>query len=73
VVKPEPAAFELTLARLGVAPEEAVFVDDTTGHVEAARSLGLHGIHFTTAEALARELEDLLASQGRDVSSRTDR
>jgi len=73
VVKPEPAAFELTLARLGVAPEEAAFVDDTTGHVEAARSLGLHGIHFTTAEALARELEDLLASQGRDVSSRTDR
>jgi HAD superfamily hydrolase (TIGR01509 family) len=54
----------LTLERLGVAPEEAVFIDDTPGHVEAARALGLHGIHFTTAEALAGQLDDLLASQG---------
>ncbi len=63
VVKPDPAAFEWTLERLGVAPEEAVFIDDTLGHVEAAQALGLHGIHFTTAEALARQLEDLLGSQ----------
>jgi len=64
VIKPNPAAFALTLERLGVAPEEAVFIDDTPGHVEAARALGLHGIHFTTAEALADQLDDLLASQG---------
>jgi epoxide hydrolase-like predicted phosphatase len=64
VTKPDPAAFALTLKRLGVAPEEAVFIDDTPGHVEAARALGLHGIHFTTAEALADQLDDLLASQG---------
>jgi putative hydrolase of the HAD superfamily len=63
VVKPDPAAFEWTLKRLGVAPEEAVFIDDTLGHVEAARALGLHGIHFTTAEELARRLEDLFGSQ----------
>ncbi len=63
VVKPDPAAFELALARLGVTPEEAVFIDDTPGHVEAARALGLHGIHFTTTEALARQLDELLASQ----------
>jgi putative hydrolase of the HAD superfamily len=62
VAKPEPRAFELTLERLGVAPGEAVFVDDTLGHVEAARALGLHGIHFTTAQALSRELDCLLAS-----------
>jgi len=60
VVKPDPAAFRLVLARLDVALEEAVFVDDTIGHVEAARRLGLYGIHFTTAEALARELDELL-------------
>lgn len=63
VAKPDPAIFELTLARLDVVPEEAVFVDDTWGHVEAAHALGIHGIHFTTAEALARELHDLLAGQ----------
>ena len=60
VVKPDPAIFELALERLDVAPEEAVFVDDYPGHVEAARSLGLHAIHFTTAQALESELGDLL-------------
>lgn len=61
VIKPDPAAFEITLERLGVAPEEAVFIDDTARHVEAARKLGVHGILFTTAEALTDELGGLFA------------
>lgn len=61
VAKPDPAIYRRTLARLGVAPGEAVFIDDTLGHVNAARALGLHGLHFTTAEVLAGELNDLLA------------
>jgi putative hydrolase of the HAD superfamily len=60
LVKPDPAIFRLTLERLEVAPEEAVFIDDTLGHVEAARSLGLHGVRFTTAQALESELAGLL-------------
>ncbi|UCG12922.1 MAG: HAD family phosphatase [Deltaproteobacteria bacterium] len=63
LAKPNPAAFEVTLERLGVEAEEAVFIDDTLEHVEAARKLGLHGIHFTTAEDLREELKDLLALQ----------
>jgi len=69
VVKPDPAAFRITLERLGVSPEEAVFIDDTPGHVEAAQALGLHGIVFTDASALERELETLLGGQGVQVSS----
>ena len=61
VAKPDPVAFERTLERLGVAPEEAVFIDDSPRHVTAARALGVHAIHFTTAEALASQLHDLLA------------
>ena len=60
VVKPESAAFEITLQRLAVAPEEAVFIDDTEEHEVASRKLGLHGIIFTTAEKLENELVDLL-------------
>lgn len=60
VVKPETAAFKITLQRLGVEPNEAVFIDDTMEHVEASRKLGLHGILFTTAEALEKELDGLL-------------
>jgi putative hydrolase of the HAD superfamily len=63
VAKPDPAIFERTLARLGVTPQEAIFIDDSLGHVEAARALGLHAIHFTTSEALANELDRLLKEQ----------
>ena len=60
IAKPDTKAFELTLERLGVKPDEAVFVDDTREHVEAARKLGLQGILFTTAEKLEEELDLLL-------------
>ncbi len=63
VVKPEPAAFGLVLRRLGVEAEEAIFIDDTLGHVRAAREMGLHGIHFSTAQALASDLDKVLSGR----------
>ncbi len=58
--KPDPEIFRLTCERLGVAPEAAVFLDDTRRHVEAARSVGLHAILVRDPlEALA-ELDALL-------------
>jgi putative hydrolase of the HAD superfamily len=63
VVKPEPSAFEITIQRLGVEPEEAVFIDDTAEHVAASRKMGIHGILFTSAAALEEDLACLL---GRD-------
>ncbi len=63
VMKPDPKAFQVTLERLGVRPEEAVFIDDTMEHVRAALKLGLHGIHFTTSAALEEQLGELLAAQ----------
>ena len=41
----------------GVKPERAVFIDDMKENVEAARKVGLHGIVFTDAKQLRRELE----------------
>ena len=61
MIKPDPAIYLLTLQRLDIAPEESIFIDDSPGHVAAARALGIHAIHFTTAKALEQELEDLLA------------
>jgi putative hydrolase of the HAD superfamily len=60
VVKPQPAAFKITLERLLVKPAEAVFIDDTSEHVEAARMLGLDAILFTTAAALEQQLSHLV-------------
>jgi len=60
MIKPDPAAFKLTLERLGVEPGEAVFIDDTPEHVEAARKLGIQGIIFTTAAALKDDLKKFI-------------
>lgn len=60
LAKPDPAAFETVLARLEVAPEEAVFIDDTLEHVHAGQRLGMPGLLFTTAEALAGQLAEIL-------------
>ena len=63
LVKPDAAAYEVVLERLRVKPEEAVFIDDTVEHVLTARTLGLRGVLFTTAEALEEQLADLLDRQ----------
>jgi epoxide hydrolase-like predicted phosphatase len=54
LVKPDPRIYQLALERLGVRPEEAVFVDDVLVNVEAARALGMCGVQFqNTAQAIA--------------------
>jgi putative hydrolase of the HAD superfamily len=63
MIKPDPAVYHATLNRLGTLPHEAMFIDDTIGHVKAAQSLGIHGIEFTNAEQLALELDGLLTLQ----------
>jgi epoxide hydrolase-like predicted phosphatase len=58
--KPDPAIFRLTCERLGVAPEVAVFLDDTRRHVEAARAVGLHAILVGDPWAALEELDSIL-------------
>jgi putative hydrolase of the HAD superfamily len=56
IAKPDPQAYRITLERLGVEADEAVFIDDTPGHVEAARALGLHGLVFSDCATLTSDL-----------------
>lgn len=57
VIKPEAAIYTHTLEALGVAPAEALFLDDKIENIEGARRVGLHALVFTSAEALACELK----------------
>lgn len=59
LIKPDPAIYQLLLARYGLVPEECVFLDDTLANVEAAEALGIHGIHFITREQAEEELHKL--------------
>lgn len=46
VAKPVAEIYQRALARLGVAASESVFVDDVLENIEAARALGMVGVHF---------------------------
>ncbi len=50
--KPDPAIYEIAVARTGRRPEELVFVDDKEHNVAAAIELGLDGILFNGADGL---------------------
>lgn len=56
VVKPDPRIYRLLFERFEIDPQQAVYIDDNKRNAEAATELGLHGIHFTTPEALRLEL-----------------
>ena len=63
LAKPDPRIYYLTLERLGVSPEEAVFLDDRPENVEAAQALGIHGVQFeTTVQAIA-EIKAVLGEE----------
>ncbi len=61
--KPNPAIYELTLDRLGVAPGLSAFLDDVTSNVTAAESVGMIGVvvdeDVSPAIARARDLAGL--------------
>jgi 2-haloacid dehalogenase len=59
VLKPDPAIYRLLLDRYAIDPYRAVFIDDSALNAEGGRSLGIHGIHFTSAPALRAELAAL--------------
>jgi 2-haloacid dehalogenase len=56
LIKPDPAIFRLLIERRRIAPERALFIDDSLKNVLAARELGLIAHHFRSPEALAAEL-----------------
>ncbi len=58
--KPDPRYYQWILDRLGVAAEEAVFIDDYPPNIEAAKRIGLKAIRFLTPHQIRRDLSALL-------------
>jgi putative hydrolase of the HAD superfamily len=59
--KPDPAIYELTAHRLGVRPQECVFVDDLEINCDAARELGMAAVRFESTDQAIPELRSGLA------------
>jgi epoxide hydrolase-like predicted phosphatase len=60
LVKPDERIYRLALERLGVAPEQAVFIDDFNNNVQAANLLNMPAIHFKNSKQVRQELEHIL-------------
>ena len=59
IEKPDRRIYRLTCERLGVAPSEAVMVDDAETNVVAAWEVGMHAVLF---QSTAQAISDLEAS-----------
>ena len=53
LVKPDPAIFRLALNRAGVAPADALMIDDVQKNLDGAKTVGIDGHLFRGAEGLA--------------------
>ena len=60
LIKPDPAIFNLILARLGVKAEESVFIDDRIKNIDGAKKMGFQTIFFTSKEQSLKELAHIL-------------
>ena len=57
VRKPNPVIYQRTLARLGVAPEDALFIDDRLENIEGANAVGMHAIQYSRFSQFLADLE----------------
>ena len=58
--KPAPEAFTYALRVLGIAPDEAIFIDDRSENVEGAQTVGIHGLVFRGPQQLEQELRQFI-------------
>jgi putative hydrolase of the HAD superfamily len=57
LVKPDPAIYLHTVKKLGVAPEQALFIDNLEKNTAGAEAVGLQAVVFRNVEQLQSELE----------------
>jgi putative hydrolase of the HAD superfamily len=56
VVKPDPAIYLHTVKKLGVAPDQALFIDNLERNIVGAEAVGLHAALFQNVEQLQSDL-----------------
>ena len=60
VAKPDARIYQITLSRLGVQPEDAIFVDDLAENVRGAQAVGMPSIRFESTEQTIAEVQEFL-------------
>lgn len=60
MVKPDAAIYRIAAERLGVLPEECIFVDDVERYCDAARDVGMQAIWHKNTPQTITKIEELL-------------
>ncbi len=63
VMKPDPQIYRIALDKAGVSAEEAIFIDDTKGHVLGAQGLGINAVEFKSVSQITRFIEETVYEQ----------
>ena len=56
--KPFKEIYEITLNRFNIKAEQSIFIDDNSRNIEAAKALGINGIHFKSSKLLIDQLKE---------------
>jgi epoxide hydrolase-like predicted phosphatase len=64
MMKPDPRIYQIAVERLGVAPEQAIFIDDFEHNILAAQAAGLHAVHFRNSAQACAQVQALLNGSG---------
>ncbi|MCA9385868.1 HAD family phosphatase [Candidatus Dojkabacteria bacterium] len=59
VKKPGQEIYNDSLGKLGLKPEECVYIDDIKEYADKAKELGIHGIHYKSQDGLMGSLKAL--------------
>jgi putative hydrolase of the HAD superfamily len=60
LAKPDQQIYLIAARKLDVNPVEIIFIDDLLVNVEAAKAIGMHGIHFKNTKQIIDEIKNNL-------------
>ena len=58
--KPDPEIFTMTAEKLGVRPDECLFIDDIPAFVAAAEKIGMHGFAYVNVPESMTSIKKIL-------------
>ncbi len=58
-IKPNTSFYQVLLNRYDIDPGETMFIDDSKPNVEAARTLGIHAVHFESPDQTRAHMDTL--------------
>lgn len=58
--KPDIEVYKFVVQKIGIKPNEVVFIDDRKENIYCAKVAGLHGIHFVNAKDLKKSIAKIV-------------